>query len=102
MEDERIKTVEQWPNPKSVKDIQVFLGFTNFYWQFIQGFSCIAILLNSMLKTIGNTGSAANPEETKGKVGGNSVVGNIVVGGEATNPTKRKNPVKMTKSKIIV
>ena len=35
MKDERIKAVKQWPEPKSVRDIQVFLGFANFYWQFI-------------------------------------------------------------------
>ena len=43
-----------------------------------------------MLKTIGNTRSAANPEEIEGKVGGDSVIGDIVGGGEANNPTKRK------------
>ena len=55
-----------------------------------------------MLKTTGNTGSAVNPEETEGGVGGNSVVSDVVGGGEATNSTKRKNPVKTTKSKILV
>ena len=55
-----------------------------------------------MLKTTGSTRSAANPEETEGEVGGNSVVGNVVGGGEATNPTKGKNPVKTTKYKILV
>ena len=55
-----------------------------------------------MLKTTENIGSAANLKETKGGVGGNSVVGDVVGGGEATNPTKRKNPVKTTKSKILV
>ena len=35
MEDERIEAVKQWPEPQSVQDIQVFLGFANFYWQFI-------------------------------------------------------------------
>ena len=35
MEDERIETVRNWPEPKSVQDIQVFIGFANFYWQFI-------------------------------------------------------------------
>ena len=64
MEDERIKAVEQWPEPKLIRDIQVFLGFANFYWRFIQGFSCIVIPLTSMLKTTGSTGSAANPEKT--------------------------------------
>ena len=31
MEAERIEVVKEWPEPKSVWDIQVFLGFTNFY-----------------------------------------------------------------------
>ena len=51
MEAKRIKVVKEWPEPKSVQDIQVFLGFANFYWQFIQGFSKIAAPLTLMLKT---------------------------------------------------
>lgn len=35
MEDKRIEAVKNWPKPKSVRDIQVFLGFTNFYYRFI-------------------------------------------------------------------
>ena len=35
IEAKRIKVVREWPEPKSVRDIQVFLGFANFYWQFI-------------------------------------------------------------------
>ena len=31
MEDKRIETVKNWPKPKSVRDIRVFLGFANFY-----------------------------------------------------------------------
>ena len=54
-----------------------------------------------MLKTTGSTGSIANPEETKGGVGGDSVV-DVVGGSEATNPTKGKNLAKTTKSKILV
>ena len=51
MEEERIKAVRDWPEPQSVRDIQVFLGFANFYRRFIQGFSRLAALLTSMLKT---------------------------------------------------
>ena len=103
MEDERIKAIEQWPKPKSVRNIQVFLGFANFYRRFIQGFSRIAAPLTSMLKTTRSTESAANPKETEGEVGGNSVVGNSMVGGgEAINSTKGKNQAKTTKSKILV
>ena len=103
MEDEKIRAVEQWLEPKSVRDIQVFLGFANFYWRFIQSFSCIATPLTSMLKTTGSTGSAANPKEIKGEVGGDSMVDNSIVrGGKATNPIKGKNQAKTTKSKILV
>ena len=102
MKDKRMKAVKQWPEPKSVRDIQVFLGFANFYWRFIQGFSHIAAPFTSMLKTTGSTGSAANLEEIEGKVCGDSVVGNSIVGGgEATNSTKGKNQAKTTKSKIL-
>ena len=31
MEDERIKVIKNWPEPKLVQDIQVFIGFANFY-----------------------------------------------------------------------
>ena len=51
MEDERIKVVKNWPEPKSVWNIQVFIGFANFYWRFIRGFIRIAAPLISMLKT---------------------------------------------------
>ena len=43
--------IRKWPELKSVRDILVFLGFANFYWQFIQGFSRIAALFTSILKT---------------------------------------------------
>ena len=51
MEDERIEAVKNWPEPKSVRDIQAFLGFANFYRRFIRGFSKIAGPLTSMLGT---------------------------------------------------
>ena len=35
MEEERIDAVKNWPEPKSVRDIQGFLGFANFYRHFI-------------------------------------------------------------------
>ena len=51
MKAEKIEVVKNWLEPKSVYNIQVFLGFANFYRQFIQGFSRIATLLTSILKT---------------------------------------------------
>ena len=59
IEAERIKVVKDWPEPKSVRNIQVFLGFANFYQQFIQSFSRMAAPLTSMLKTIGSPNKPA-------------------------------------------
>ena len=59
IEDKQIKAVRNWPEPKSVRDIQILIGFTNFYWRFIQGFSRIAASLTSRLKTTGSSGSLA-------------------------------------------
>ena len=51
MEEEKIDAVKAWPEPNSVRDIQVFIGFANFYRRFIQDFSKITAPLTSMLKT---------------------------------------------------
>ena len=59
MKAKKIEVVKDWPKPKSVRNIQVFLGFANFYWRFIQGFSRIIALLTLMLKTAGLSGKPA-------------------------------------------
>ena len=59
MEAKKIEVVKDWPEPKSVRDIQVFLGFANFYRRFIEGFSKIAAPLISMLKTTGSPNELA-------------------------------------------
>ena len=37
----------------------MFIGFANFYWHFIRGFSKIAALFTSLLKTTGSSGESA-------------------------------------------
>ena len=66
IEEEKIEEVEALAKPKSVRDIQVFLGFANFYRRFIKGFSKIAAPLTSMLRT--TAASPEGPQETTGKV----------------------------------
>jgi hypothetical protein len=41
MDPDRVRTITEWPEPKGYKDIQVFLGFANFYWRFIFNYSSI-------------------------------------------------------------
>ena len=73
MENKRIEAIKQWPEPQLVRDIQVFLGFTNFYRQFIQGFSRIAASLTSMLKT--SSIKSAKPRKGGVGVGGDGKAG---------------------------
>ena len=54
----RIDAVKNWPEPKSVRNIQVFLDFANFYRYFIQGFNKIAGPFISMLRISNPTGSS--------------------------------------------
>ncbi len=67
MEEEKIEAVRDWPEPKSVRDIQVFLGFANFYRRFIRNFSRIAAPLTSMLRTTNNEALSTQATE-KGKI----------------------------------
>jgi len=48
MEQEKIKAVKEWKTPMKVKDVESFLGFTNFYQYFIHNFSHIARPLNEL------------------------------------------------------
>lgn len=41
MDPVKVKAVTEWPTPKTVKEIQQFRGFANFYRRFIKGFSKI-------------------------------------------------------------
>jgi len=42
---DKIQTISNWPEPRKVKDIQSFLGFANFYRQFIFNYLDIVVPL---------------------------------------------------------
>jgi len=42
MDPVKVAGVTEWPTPSNRKEVQSFLGFTNFYHRFIQGFSHLA------------------------------------------------------------
>uniref|UniRef100_A0A9J7Y295 Gypsy retrotransposon integrase-like protein 1 n=1 Tax=Cyprinus carpio carpio TaxID=630221 RepID=A0A9J7Y295_CYPCA len=46
----KIRAVLDWPRPTSVKQVQRFLGFSNFYRRFIRNFSSIAEPLSSLTR----------------------------------------------------
>lgn len=50
MDPEKVKAVHDWPQPQTLKALQRFLGFANFYRRFIQGFSTVAAPLTDLVK----------------------------------------------------
>ena len=54
---DKVKCVQELPDPKCVKDIQSFVGFTEYYRRYIKDFSKIARPLQELthFKTRGNT-----------------------------------------------
>lgn len=50
MDERKVKAVLDWPLPQTVKELQRFLGFANFYRRFIRNFSAIAAPLTTMTK----------------------------------------------------
>lgn len=50
MDPAEITAVTQWPRPKTQKEVQSFLGFTNFYRRFIEKFSHLARPLFDLTK----------------------------------------------------
>jgi len=46
----KVKTIQEWPEPKKIKDIQSFLGLANFYRCFTFNYSDIVILLTCLTR----------------------------------------------------
>src|SRR5579859_7215457 len=50
MDPTKVTAITEWPPPKSVRQVQAFLGFCNFYRRFIQDFSHVARPLFELTK----------------------------------------------------
>ncbi|KAK3530869.1 hypothetical protein QTP70_003633 [Hemibagrus guttatus] len=46
----KVRAITEWPNPTTIKELQWFLGFANFYRHFIQNYSSVAGPLTSLLQ----------------------------------------------------
>jgi hypothetical protein len=60
MEADRIATIEDWPTPKSVKDVQVLMGFTNFYRRFVKKYAKVTAPITDLLKKPDGIGRSGN------------------------------------------
>ena len=50
MEPAKVQTIQDWPEPCKVKDVQSFLGFANFYRRFIHEYSDIVVPLTRLTR----------------------------------------------------
>jgi hypothetical protein len=50
MDMRRVSIIQEWLEPESYRDIQVFVGFCNFYRRFIYRFSAVIAPLTNLLK----------------------------------------------------
>ena len=48
MENNKVKAVKKWSTSTKIKEVESFLGFANFYQQFIKNFSYIVRPLNEL------------------------------------------------------
>jgi hypothetical protein len=51
MESDHIFMIPEWPTPGSVRDVQVLLGFANFYSRFIRNYAQVTAPISNFLKT---------------------------------------------------
>ena len=50
MDSAKVKVVLEWQTPRSLRDVECFLGFANFYHKFIQDYSKIILPLTQLTK----------------------------------------------------
>jgi len=48
--DRKVESVQKWAHPRSVKEVQIFIGFANFYQRFIKDFSKVCKPITETLK----------------------------------------------------
>ena len=50
MDLEKVRAIQEWRTPINVKELRSFLGLTNYYKQFVEGYSRNGALLTELLK----------------------------------------------------
>ena len=64
MDKERVKAITDWPVPTSLRALQAYLGFANFYRRFIPNFSAVLLPLTNLTK-----GTSKLPKKNAAKPG---------------------------------
>lgn len=62
MDPAKVAAMKDWESPKNIKDVQAFLGFANYYRQFIYKFSKVAAPLTDMTRGLTKGSALDNPK----------------------------------------
>jgi len=50
MSDRKVKSVQNWAHPRLVKEVEIFIGFANFYGRFIKDFTKVCKPITETVK----------------------------------------------------
>jgi hypothetical protein len=48
---DKIEAIQQWPQPRNLKELRAFLGLAGYYRRFVKGYSDIALPLSDLVRT---------------------------------------------------
>jgi hypothetical protein len=63
VDEEKVRSIQDWPSPISVGNVHSFHGLASFYWRFVKDFSSLAALLTEVIKK--NVGFRWGEEQEK-------------------------------------
>lgn len=106
MKETKIEFVKIWLKPYSVRDIEVFLSITNFYYQSIENFNKITILFISIRKMVIAMTNIKKPNiaskiSKKDDDGNNGNDNNIEIGRIELSKGKNLTKLNLDKSKNL-
>lgn len=99
MKEEKVEVIRTLLEPKSARNIEVFLGFANLYKTFIRNFSKIAAPLISMLQIISANYLSILPYRNRSNYKTPSCAGNSIGNSKSARIENLSNIANLYKSK---
>ena len=53
MDKDKVYAILRWPHPKTIKELQIYLGMASFYKKYVQDYAKISVPMTNQLKEQG-------------------------------------------------